>query len=330
VTDLPLEPLLRAVRRRFGESAAVENASVPGLGGSSLTIVFDLVQGASRRRLVSRQETYVSETSPFLPPSQQFELMRVAWTQGVPVPEPLFEYDDSDGLGHGFVMAHVDGETLPRQILRDPALAEARAALPARLGRALARLHAIDPVKVSWLAARPDSVDAVAAQRDRLDSYAERHPPLEVGLRWLERNRPPSRRRSLVHGDLRNGNLIVSSAGLAAILDWECAHLGAPLEDLGWLCLRSWRYGQLDRPVGGFGLREDLYAAYEAESGVRVDPDEVRYWEVFGLARWAIINVMQAHGHVYGGRSSLRFAATGRNASMFEYDLLMTLAGRYA
>jgi len=68
---------------------------------------------------------------------------------------------------------------------------------------------------------------------------------------------------------------------------------------------------------------------YSGAGGDPIDPDEVRYWEVFGLVRWAIINMMQAHGHVLGGRRSVVFAACGRNVSQIEYDLLMTISGRY-
>ena len=93
--------------------------------------------------------------------------------------------------------------------------------------------------------------------------------------------------------------------------------------------MRSWRFGQKDKPAGGIGTRRELLEAYEAAGGRNVDVDEVRYWEIFGLARWAVLNVMQAHGHAFGGRRSPAFAACGRNTSMIEYDLLMTLRGDY-
>jgi len=167
------------------------------------------------------------------------------------------------------------------------------------------------------------------AQRDRLDSYAEGHSAIELGLRWLERNRAREPRRTFLHGDFRTGNLMVGRDGLRTVLDWECCHIGSPAEDLGWLCTRSWRFGENDRPVGGFGARKDLLDAYVAAGGGRIDPAEIRYWEIFGLVRWAIYNVWQAHGHVFGKRRSVTFAACGRNTSLVEYDLLMTLAGRY-
>jgi aminoglycoside phosphotransferase (APT) family kinase protein len=323
------EDLRRAVRRRFGAAADIENISVPTLGGSNRTVIFDLIDGSSRRRLASRQETYTAEDTPFRSTSEQFRVMKIVRAHGFPAPEPIFEYDEEDAMGRGFVTAFVAGETMPKRIIGDPALVGIRTRLAARLGQLLALLHAIDPAEAGFLETCADSLDPVAAQRDRLDVYGEAHPAIELGLRWLERNRPPPTKRVLVHGDFRNGNFLVGPDGVNALLDWECCHISSGMEDLGWLCTRSWRFGSVDLPVGGFSARAPLYEAYEAAGGGRVDPDIVRYWEVFGLVRWSVLNVMQAYGHVRGGRRSVAFAACGRNTSLIEYDLLMTLAGRY-
>jgi aminoglycoside phosphotransferase (APT) family kinase protein len=298
-------------------------------GGSSRTVLFDVVEGSARRRLASRQESYVADNSPYLPCGLQYRLLQLAHAHDVPVPEPVFEYEPEDGLGQGYVTAFVAGETLPNRILKRADLAAARRRLVAQYGEALARLHAIDTARVPFLEATPDSVDALRAQRERLDAYDEDHPALELGFRWLERHRPAVPGRRLLHGDFRTGNVIVGAEGLRAVLDWECSHLGSPAEDLGWVCTRSWRFGRPDLPAGGLGSREALVAAYAAAGGTRLEPDDLRYWEVFGLVRWAVLNVMQAHGHVFGARRSLVWAACGRNVSTLEYDLLMTLSGRF-
>jgi aminoglycoside phosphotransferase (APT) family kinase protein len=322
------DDLRQAIRRRFGEHADIANIVVPTLGGVNRTILFDLIDGAATRRLVSRQETYSAEDSPFLPAHLQFRVMRLAFDEGVKVPEPVFEYDAADGMGSGFVTAFVPGETMPQRIFRglDP---DARLKVAVDLAHLLARLHAIDVAKAGFLDAIPDSVDVIAHYRDLFDSYAEAHPAIELGFRWLERHAAPPARRCLVHGDFRTGNFMVGPDGVRAALDWECAHIGQGAEDLGWLCVRSWRFGQIQYPVGGFAARAPVYAAYEAAGGERVDPDAVRFWEIFGLVRWAIYNVMQAHGHVARGRRGVAFAAMGRNTSVVEYELLMTLAGKY-
>jgi aminoglycoside phosphotransferase (APT) family kinase protein len=323
------EDIRQAVRRRFGECAEIGNVVVPTLGGVNRTVIFDLIEeGGAARRLVSRQETYSAEDSPFLATGSQFRAMRVAFAEGIPVPEPVFEYEPADGMGNGYVTAFVAGETMPQRIFRasDPA---ARLEIAIDLARILAKLHAIDPAKVEFLGALPDSVDIIGNFLTLYDSFAEAHPAIELGFRWLERQGRPTGRRSLVHGDFRTGNFMVGPNSVRAVLDWECAHIGQGLEDFGWVCLRSWRFGQIDLPVGGLAPREPVYHAYAEAGGDPIDPDAVRYWEIFGFVRWAIYNVMQAHGHVARGRRGLAFAAMGRNTSLVEYELLMTLAGKY-
>jgi len=94
------------------------------------------------------------------------------------------------------------------------------------------------------------------------------------------------------------------------------------MEDLGWICVNSWRFGQIDRPVGGFGTREELFAGYEAASGCAVDPERVRFWEVVGSAKWGIMCMMM-YGAFKGGLDrSVERAAIGRRASEAEIDLL--------
>lgn len=323
------DDLAQVLRRRFGASARLENMVLPTLGGSNRTIVFDLVEGASRRRMVSRQTTYQSADSPFIPAADQFRVMRVAFDHGFPVPEPILLFEEEDGLGEGFVTAFVEGETMPKRIVSGAAFDPVRPRLARQAGELLALLHGIDPGKVEALATSPDSLDPLAAQVRRYDLYDEPHPPIELGLRWLELNRPTTAAPVFLHGDFRTGNLMVGAAGIAAVLDWECSHLGDAAEDLGWLCTRSWRFDRPDLRVGGFGRLDDLLDAYASSGGRRIDPDEIRYWEVFGLVRWAVLNVMQAHGHVFGGRRDVTFAACGRNTSLIEYDLLMTLRGAY-
>ncbi len=314
-----------ALRRRWGSDVQVGDVRFPTVGGSSRTILFETIERGRTRWLVSREETYNEPNSPFLSPHDQFRTMRVAHAYGVRVPEPLFKYDDQDPFDRGYVVAFVKGETFPRTLQTSPEFALARETILRDCGEVLACLHAIPCGELEFLADWPDSQDPLAAQRKRFDSYAEAHPAIELGLRWLECNRPPPRSPVLVHGDFRTGNLMVDPTGLAAVLDWECCHHGSPAEDLGWFCARSWRFGRTDLPAGGFGSRESLLAAYEAAGGNPVLRDEVRYWEIFALVRWTVLSIMQAHGHVSGRRRGLVFAACGRNASMTEYDLLMTI-----
>ena len=125
------------------------------------------------------------------------------------------------------------------------------------------------------------------------------------------RHRPGT---AIVHGDFRLGNLIVDGDGLAAVLDWELAHLGDPMEDLGWLCVKAWRFGGRG-PVAGLGGYEELFAAYSEASGRPVDPAVVRWWEVLGTLKWGIMCIMQANAHLTGASRSHELAAIGRRVS---------------
>jgi aminoglycoside phosphotransferase (APT) family kinase protein len=245
------------------------------------------------------------------------DLIRAAGAVGVPVAEVVATGGD-DGLGAAWLVAErVAGETIPRRILRDDALADARAALTGQCGAALARLHSVDPDTVDGL----HELDQVQQFRELVDALEQPHPAFELGFRWLEAHRPPPSGRSVVHGDFRHGNLIVGPDGLRAVLDWELAHLGDPLEDLGWLCVRAWRFGG-PGPVGGFGEREALYAAYEAAGGRTVDPEIARWWEVLGTLKWGVMCIIQTATHLTGQSRSMELAAIGRRVCEQEYDLL--------
>ncbi len=151
-------------------------------------------------------------------------------------------------------------------------------------------------------------------------------PVFELALRWLAEHDPgPSREITLVHGDFRHGNLIIGPDGVRAVLDWELAHLGDPMEDLGWICVNSWRFGEIDKPVGGFGSREDLFAGYE-EAGRKVDPDRVMFWEVMGTLRWGVMCCGMMQRFRTGPDHSMERAMIGRRSSETEIDLL-ALAG---
>ena len=153
-------------------------------------------------------------------------------------------------------------------------------------------------------------------------------PVFELALRWLRDHDPgPSTEVTLVHGDFRHGNLIIGPDGVRAVLDWELAHLGDPMEDLGWICVNSWRFGEIDKPVGGFGSREELFAGYEA-AGRKVDPARVIFWEVMGTLRWGVMCCGMMQRFRIGPDHSMERAMIGRRSSETEIDLLRLLARR--
>jgi aminoglycoside phosphotransferase (APT) family kinase protein len=265
----------------------------------------------------------------------EVELLRAARSAGVPVPAVVVsggevdgdddgnDYGDDGRLGRSWmVVERIEGETIPRRILRDAAYESARPLLTAQCGRALAAVHSIDRECVSGL----DPTDQFERFRELLDAMDEPHPAFELGFRWLERNRPPERADTVVHGDFRNGNLVVGPDGLRAVLDWELAHLGDPLEDLGWLCVRAWRFGAAPR-VGGFGEVEELVAAYESAPGSpgTVDRDALAWWEAMGTLKWGVMCMLQAATHLSGTVRSVELAAIGRRVCEVEHDLLLLL-----
>jgi aminoglycoside phosphotransferase (APT) family kinase protein len=158
--------------------------------------------------------------------------------------------------------------------------------MAAQCGKILAGIHNIDLKKVSFLG-RQDAAQMVSAYRQLIDLTDFRMPAIEFGLRWAAENAPKSARHTVVHGDFRHGNFIVREDGIHLVLDWEVAHSGDPMEDLGWVCVKTWRFGGR-KPVGGFGAREELFAAYEKASGHSVDPKHVQWWEAWGGVKWAI------------------------------------------
>jgi aminoglycoside phosphotransferase (APT) family kinase protein len=245
-------------------------------------------------------------------------LLRAAAAAGVPVPE-VVDVDDSS-----IVMQRLLGETIARRILRDDVYAAARDRLTGQLAQAAAALHTrVDPDSIDGL---PDEVDPLAAIRAMLDAATEPHPALELGFAWLTSRRPAGLGRVVVHGDFRLGNIVVDDAGLVGVLDWELAHVGDPAEDLGWLCVRSWRFGGR-LPVAGIGSREELLAEYVAAGGPTVSAEALAWWEAFGTLRWGAICVQQAATHLTGARRSVELAAIGRRVCEVELDLCDLVVG---
>jgi len=248
-------------------------------------------------------------------------VLTAARAAGVPVPAVVASGDARAGLGSAFVVVDfIDGETIPRRILREERLSAARATMAAQCGEILAAVHRIPPDDVPGLRCE----DQLAQTRTLLDELGQPHPAFELALRWLADNQPPPEPPVVVHGDFRNGNLIVGPEGIRAVLDWELAHLGDPLEDLGWLCVKSWRFGS-PLPVGGFGRLEDLVGAYRHASGSEVDSAALFWWQVLGTLRWGAICIVQAMTHTSGAVRSVELAAIGRRVAETEWDLLEML-----
>lgn len=251
-------------------------------------------------------------------------LFETAARAGVPVPTIRASGDADDNvLETGFlVMDHVDGETIARKILRDEPYAHARSVLVSQLGEAAALLHAVAPESVPGLV----EVHPLQKYREVLDLLGHHSPTFELSFRWLDAHRPKPIDPVIVHGDFRLGNVIVQPTGLAAVLDWELAHLGDPAEDLGWLSVRAWRFGS-PHEVAGIGSLEELLRAYHLANGhPEVDAARVHWWIVAGTLMWGVMCVTQGNAHTSGALQSVELAAIGRRIAEQEHDLL-TLMG---
>ena len=322
--------LAAACGRHFGRPATIERMGRESGGASRQTWSFDATVEDRPHALILRRDPPVKERgereqSAAVDRSTEFHVLRAAHDAGVRAPEPLFELAAGDGIGEGFVMRRVGGIAIARKLLRDPPYELARSRITGQLGEILARVHAT-PIGTLPPLPRREAADQIASLRHTLDSMGYAQPVLELALSWLDRRKPaPSASPVLVHGDYRTGNYLANESGVTAILDWEGAHLGDPVEDLGWLCVKSWRFGAVDRPAGGFGSREDLWAAYERAGGTPVDPARAQWWEVFGTVRWGIICHTQAWKHLSGAQKSMELASIGRRAVETEVDLLQLL-----
>lgn len=290
----------------------------------SVTDVERMLGGASRetwalqldgRRLVLRRDPPGAPRAGAM--AGEAAVMQAARAAGVPVAEVVRSGDDF------ILMSRLDGETLARRILRDDKYVTARSRLTGQCARALAVLHTqVDPSSLPTLR---DDQDPLASLRSLLDDLGEPHPGLELGLLRLARTRPSISGGVVVHGDFRLGNLVIDSEGLVGALDWELAHVGDPVEDLGWMCVRSWRFGG-PLPVAGVGTRHDLLTAYADAGGPVVDEQTLRWWEAVGTLRWGVICIQQAAAHLSGAVQSLELAAIGRRTAEVELDLLDLVA----
>jgi aminoglycoside phosphotransferase (APT) family kinase protein len=329
--------LVALVQRRTGAKVVtISNLSRMSGGASRETWAFDAeIEGgthAGQLEAIFRADPVKGwPTSPGR--SLEFHTIRAAFEAGATVPEPLWDGDeDLFGL-KCFVMRRIAGETLGGRLIRGPQYARARELLPAQLARTLARIHRIDHSRYPELSALPHPAPGDPPAQLEIDTYEanmrqdskEPHAVFELALRFLRERMATLDDQIMVHGDYRLGNIIFGEEGLRAVIDWELAHFGDPMEDLGWLMVRSWRFGGA-YPVAGVGEREPFFEAYEAAGGFPVDRDRVRFWEILSNLKWGIITIMQGASYLRGNKS-VEHAVIGRRPAETEWELLKLIEG---
>ena len=240
---------------------------------------------------------------------------------GAPVPTILAVSKNEEELGDSYIMNFVEGESIARKILRDKEYKKALPVLAYQCGEAIARIHNVDIDNFSFLPKKP-AEDQLEDLYSTYQSFEQPSPVFEYAYLWLKEQDFSNFQESLVHGDFRLGNIIVNGEGLQSIIDWELAHIGNPLQDLGWVCGNSWRFGKNDKVVGGFGELEDLLKGYNSISKFQVNNEMVKCWQVFGTFRWGVICLIQAYAHLNGTINSIEKAAIGRRVSETEIDIV--------
>ena len=317
--------LADALGEQLGAEVEVLDARRLTSGASRATWMVDVVlDGGPTVVVVQRERPGGTRASTGM--ASEAALLRDAAAAGVPV-APVLAVDrmaqGGDPLGAWIGLGLVEGETVPRRILRDGDQSVAREVLLAQCAAALVAIHRIRPVTAHGLSA----TDQIGEFRAALDLFGDPQPVFELAFRWLERRRPdPPSTASVVHGDFRLGNIVVGADGLRAVLDWELAHLGDPVEDLGWFCARAWRFGS-PLPAAGLGGLQEFLDAYRDAGGAEVSTDALRWWQVLATLKWGIMCIVQASAHQRGSSRSVELAAIGRRVAETQEDLLELIDG---
>ena len=294
----------------------VQLTGIASLGAQRQSIFLEITQDGQKTKAVAQIAGAGIDSHSI---ENEAALLRAAEAASVVVPHILV----ADPASGTIISEHVDGESIPRRILR---LVEADAELGPRLasdcGRALAMIHRIPTESFQGLQDLGDPARYADEMELLLESLTAAHPSFRLGIRWLRRRASSFESAPvIVHGDFRLGNFLATETGLTAVLDWELVHRGDPMEDLAWLCLRTWRFGSDDRTVGGFGSLEALRTAYEKAGGVWRD-EAFHWWTIARTLWWGLGLARQAQAYLAGDTTSIVLAASGRRVVELEYDLL--------
>jgi aminoglycoside phosphotransferase (APT) family kinase protein len=332
--DLFAAKLAAAVARHVGKPGTIADLKRLTGGATKETWLFSARISEESVRLVLQLSTPRVQLSlddalaalPRVVGRDDAALMMAAAAEGVPAPPVRAVLAPEDGLGAGYIMDFVPGETIARRILREAQFAPLRARFAEECAAALAGIHRLDAAALPFL--QPcGAAEQIALYRRVYDALGHPQAVIELGLHWAERHQPRARRAAVVHGDFRLGNLICGADRIAAVIDWELAIIGDPVQDLGWLCVKTWRFGG-PQPVGGISTRGALLDAYDRAGGIAVDRDALRFWEAFGSIKWAIMCLMKGLEHRRTGKRSLEQLAIGRRMEEPLYDFLELLEGR--
>ncbi|HEY2481944.1 MAG TPA: phosphotransferase family protein [Caulobacteraceae bacterium] len=293
---MTLAERLAAYLTRTGAPTTVENLARISGGASRETYRYDAVVDDVRAGFILRRDPPGSliETDR----RAEFLAIRSFAGKGVAAPEVIALEEDGAELERPFfIMRRVDGGMTASPFAPDPFGPHAGAIgdqFFSFMGRITAEPLDGLPILEALAPPAPD-----ACWRRELDYWAgvidadEQHPQpiVRAAIRRLRRHPPPPAARvSVVHGDYRTGNFLHDGAGrIVAVLDWEMAHLGDPLEDLAWAMDPLWS-NPADPRISGMVARDEALAIWSRTSSLEIDPDALAWWSLFasvkGQAIW--------------------------------------------
>ncbi len=234
---------------------------------------------------------------------REFDVLRAL--EGSAVAAPAVFWLDPDGQFLGapsLIMERVSG-SCEYKVLNGARPLEERLRLAHAFIRLLTDIQAID-----WQARAigpslgvPESAPATIALDEWEAEYRraqlEPHPELDYVLAWMRRTAPQSHEIVLVHGDFKPGNALIEDTQITAKLDWETAHLGDPLEDLGWITNPVRRR---EHQIAGHWERAHIVEAYTRMTGRAVDDTALTWWNVFSCWKLAVIQLTAVNEFVSG------------------------------
>lgn len=270
------------------------------MGASRETFRFDLAyadaDGPQSLKVILRRDPPASNVDSDR--RHEYEAYRAIHGHGVPVPRMLLLEEDPEPVGGAISLAEdLRGFHNSEYQFQDPAWADRLPFVAREMWTAMGRLAAVDVARLDLSFTRPATVETTA--RQELDYWVKSlrdhdvgpEPIMEAAIRRLYRWQPVASKLALVHGDFRAGNFLYDDEGrLQAVLDWEMAHCGDPLEDLAWSIARVFCFAKDDKR-SGLATREEAIRIWEEASGLAADPDALAWWELFtcvkGQAIWA-------------------------------------------
>lgn len=323
--NVDISSRLNEITDRLGENVThVEDVKRLSGGASQETWSFYAVQPHGRQKLILRRAPYETAGGQGIGLSKEAEILRNLVSTDIPAPRVICLFEPDDPIGSAYVMNAIEGETLPQKIFRDPEFQAGLDRFSEQCGRALARLHTLPSENIPYLPLAGPA-DQIAQYENILRANNMERPVLELALQWLKENVPETVQPVLVHGDFRMGNLMIDSSGLAGILDWELCHMGDPREDIGWLCVNSWRFGNREKRAGGAGHLLPLLEAYAKAGGQEFTESDIDFWECLGSFKWGIMCSMMYRAFQSGDDPSIERGSIGRRTSETEIDLINIL-----